>query len=71
MGRQEKHFWLRHDIELGKALELGASSPDNLMEDMGWWVRLGLVPLVAQEGPLLTALRKMELKLKDAGSMVA
>ena len=56
---------------MAKALEFWLPPLDILIEDVGWWVRLGLVVLVIQEGPPLPSFREKEPEAENAGAMVA
>ena len=57
---------------MGELLELGTSPPDIVMHNVGWWVWLQSVLLVAQEGPSLLPFGeeelKVELEVEDAGA---
>ena len=71
MGVQKAHFWFRKDKKLGEALLLGLLTLEVLMEDMKWWVRLGLVLLVAQKAPPLLFFGKGEPTVEEGTGVVA
>ena len=43
MGKEKQHIWLRQDLKSGEVLELVVPPPNIRMEDVGQWVRWGLV----------------------------
>ena len=56
---EEECFWLKQDLESGKALEKGVPPPEIQMEEVGQWVIWGLEPVLAQQGPPLVPLMEV------------